>query len=63
MSQFGVSRPKVKIFGTPDYLAPELIYQTSLSNFSIDWWSLGVIAYELIIGNRPFGADTIDEII
>jgi serine/threonine protein kinase len=34
-----------KIIGTPDYIAPEIINQTSINNQSIDWWSLGVIAY------------------
>ena len=34
-----------KIIGTPDYIAPEIINQTSVDNKSIDWWSLGVIAY------------------
>ena len=30
---------------------------------TIDWWSLGVMAYELIIGARPFCADTIEDVI
>jgi serine/threonine protein kinase len=30
---------------------------------TIDWWSLGVMAYELIIGTRPFCADTIEDVI
>jgi serine/threonine protein kinase len=34
-----------KIIGTPDYIAPEIINQTSINNYSIDWWSLGVMAY------------------
>ena len=50
----------MKLIGTPDYIAPEIINQTSLTNYSIDWWSLGVMAYELIIGSRPFCANSID---
>lgn len=53
----------MNLIGTPDYIAPEIINQTSFSNYTIDWWSLGVMAYELIIGTRPFCADTIDEVI
>ena len=63
ISKFGVSKSKVKLIGTPDYIAPEIINQVSLCNYSIDWWSLGVMAYELIVGNRPFAAFTIDEVI
>jgi serine/threonine protein kinase len=51
------------LIGTPDYIAPEIVHQTSLNNFTIDWWSLGVMAYEIMIGNRPFGGETIDQVI
>ena len=54
---------KTVLIGTPDYIAPEIINQVSISNKSIDWWSLGVMAYELIVGTRPFCADTIEEVI
>lgn len=54
---------KVRLIGTPDYIAPEIISGESLDNLSIDWWSFGVIAYEMMVGCRPFCADSIDEII
>ena len=53
----------LKLIGTPDYIAPEIINQTSINNKSIDWWSLGVIAYEMMIGCPPFSAMTVDEIL
>ncbi|CAK77798.1 unnamed protein product (macronuclear) [Paramecium tetraurelia] len=51
-----------KIVGTPDYIAPEIILGTSISNFSSDYWSLGIIMYELLCGIAPFNDDTVDKI-
>ena len=39
--------------GTPCYVAPELLGSGGYS-FSIDWWALGIILYEMIFGIRPF---------
>lgn len=39
--------------GTPEYLAPEMIMRTGHS-FSVDWWALGILIYELYIGSTPF---------
>ncbi len=57
------SNESVKLIGTPDYIAPEIISRASVNNKTIDWWSLGVMAYELIVGVRPFCGNSIDEII
>lgn len=44
-----------KFFGSPDYIAPEVI-KSELNHPSRDIWSLGIIAYEIMIGVTPFTA-------
>ncbi|KAG7662872.1 TPK2 [[Candida] subhashii] len=39
--------------GTPDYIAPEVI-QTKPYNKSVDWWSMGVLIFEMLAGYTPF---------
>ncbi|ESO83280.1 hypothetical protein LOTGIDRAFT_169498 [Lottia gigantea] len=46
--------------GTPDYIAPEVFMQTGY-NSSCDWWSLGVIMYEMMIGYPPFCSENPQE--
>ncbi|CAD0197647.1 unnamed protein product [Chrysodeixis includens] len=41
------------LVGTLQYLAPEIIYSKSYSN-SVDFWSFGLVVFELICGRRPF---------
>lgn len=46
-----------KAVGTPDYMAPEIIWQQRHS-FSADYWSLGCIIYEFLVCTPPFHEDT-----
>ena len=42
--------------GTPDYIAPEIFLQTGYDQ-TVDYWSLGVIMFEMLIGYPPFFSD------
>ena len=42
--------------GTPDYIAPEVFGRVGYDE-RVDWWSLGVIFFEMVVGYPPFYAD------
>ncbi|VDP38471.1 unnamed protein product [Schistosoma curassoni] len=39
--------------GTPNYIAPEILKGESYS-FSVDWWALGVLMFEMLAGRSPW---------
>lgn len=41
--------------GTPDYMAPEMVNGCG-HDWSIDWWALGGMLYEIVLGYPPFGS-------
>lgn len=42
--------------GTPEYLAPEVIYGKGYTT-AVDWWALGILIYEFLTGYPPFKRD------
>lgn len=47
--------------GTPEFLAPEVLTQT-LYTRAVDWWGLGVLIFEMLVGESPFSGDSEEEV-
>ncbi|XP_027725622.1 serine/threonine-protein kinase N3 isoform X4 [Vombatus ursinus] len=47
--------------GTPEFLAPEVLTDESYTR-AVDWWGLGVLLYEMLVGECPFPGDTEEEV-
>mmetsp|Transcript_27429 Transcript_27429/g.79070 ORF Transcript_27429/g.79070 Transcript_27429/m.79070 type:complete len:864 (-) Transcript_27429:83-2674(-) len=60
LTDFGLAKLVVghtfTMCGTPDYMAPEVLAGTG-HNRAVDWWSLGVMLFELLSGELPFQSD------
>ena len=51
----------LKISGTPDYIAPEIILYQPYDKL-VDFWSFGVLIFEMIAGRAPFDGDDEEEL-
>lgn len=68
LTDFGLSKEssddesKHSMIGTAQYMAPEVIKGEEY-DFSVDWWSLGCVAYDMLTGAPPFTGHTNDKIM
>ena len=59
LTDFGLSKQSEKAYtfaGTPEYLAPEIFLAKGYTK-AVDYWSLGVLIYEMLVGKPPFTSD------
>ncbi|CAJ0962243.1 unnamed protein product [Ranitomeya imitator] len=73
LSKVGIMIPKSNIYkelaeditrecvGTPYYFAPEIILKEGYGR-PVDWWSMGIILYEFLVGVVPFDGDSLTEL-
>jgi serine/threonine protein kinase len=47
--------------GTPEFLAPEVLEKDDYT-LAVDWWGVGVLLYEMLVGEAPFPGDSEEEI-
>lgn len=71
LADFGLAAPNVSewrgarsVCGTPAYIAPEMIRQGGRSGigygYCVDWWALGTLMYDMLIGHPPFYSASMD---
>lgn len=64
LTDFGLSKVALdeenertnSVLGTIEYMAPEVI-EGKAYDFSVDWWGLGAIGFDLLTGSPPFGGN------
>ena len=61
LTDFGLSVMDSKwaesLVGSPEYISPEILHHYKYTK-AVDWWSFGVLVYEMLTGIPPFYSDT-----
>jgi serine/threonine protein kinase len=67
LTDFGLAKndsqensPAYTFAGAPEYLAPEILKGKGHAK-SVDWWTLGILLYEMLVGVPPFFSENINE--
>ena len=65
LTDFGLAKTNVKgttytFCGTPEYMAPELVMKQGHTQ-AVDWWSLGIFLYEMVVGIPPFYTQNVSQ--
>jgi serine/threonine-protein kinase len=59
----GVATRTGSVVGTPCYMSPEQALGNKTIDYRADLWSLGVIAFECVLGKRPFDSEAFGDLI
>ncbi|KAI9209303.1 kinase-like domain-containing protein [Polychytrium aggregatum] len=60
LTDFGLSKVAVDartVCGTVEYMAPETINESTAYDKTVDYWSLGIMIYDMITGSPPFSGN------
>jgi serine/threonine protein kinase len=60
MRPVGAALQRRSFVGTPEYVSPEVV-DGSVASAAVDFWSFGVLLYEMTFGHTPFAGPTMQD--